>query len=189
MSEQERKRRNEMMVIIVVSAIAVLVLLGAGLFGTVGLEEQTEQSRKAACQSNLKELDLAVLMYCQDFDQRFPMAYNWSDAVYPYVMNQEVYVCPSMPYMPCGYAYNVYLDRLELKKLKRPSNTVVSWDAVGGWNLAGDATLADPRHDGGLNLAFSDGHVKWLEQSQLSAYTWGPLRAGAGTAGSSATQP
>src|SRR5947209_7161741 len=53
------------------------------------------RTRPTTCQSNLKQLALATLMYAQDYDDRLPVRRNWSDGIYPYLKNRSVYVCPS----------------------------------------------------------------------------------------------
>jgi hypothetical protein len=54
----------------------VVLVLAAGILGamllTPRMERPYEQSREAACRSNLKQLGLAIKQYTQDFDDRFP---------------------------------------------------------------------------------------------------------------------
>ena len=59
--------------------------------------------------SNLKQIGLAMLMYAQDYDERFPpyevnygpsaegnqIAFAPYDSIYPYINNEQVYICPS----------------------------------------------------------------------------------------------
>jgi prepilin-type processing-associated H-X9-DG protein len=80
--------------------VAIISLLAAILFPVFA--RAREQARKAACQSNLKQLGLAVMMYVQDYDEKYPYAYmNGSSGVYwfnvydPYVKNKQVWVCPT----------------------------------------------------------------------------------------------
>src|SRR5438874_13668219 len=51
-------------------------------------------AQQARCQSNLKQLGMATLMYAQDYDDRLPLRRTWSDGIYPYVKNRDVYICP-----------------------------------------------------------------------------------------------
>lgn len=68
-----------------------------------------EQARRASCASNLKQLGLAVLMYVQDYDERFPCGDNWHgdnpavDAQYycgttfmlrSYIKSERIWRCP-----------------------------------------------------------------------------------------------
>ena len=56
-------------------------------------------SRRATCQSNLKQLGLAFIQYEQDADQRMPPGVNangngWAGEIYPFVKSTGVYRCP-----------------------------------------------------------------------------------------------
>jgi prepilin-type N-terminal cleavage/methylation domain-containing protein/prepilin-type processing-associated H-X9-DG protein len=50
--------------------IAIIAILAAILFPVFA--RAREKARQAACQSNLKQIALAVLMYCQDYDEKGP---------------------------------------------------------------------------------------------------------------------
>ena len=80
--------------------IAIIAILAAILFPVFA--KAREKARTASCQSNLKQLSLSVKMYVQDYDERYPVANIndatstfWSQIVYPYVKNPQVYACPS----------------------------------------------------------------------------------------------
>src|SRR5579885_2930210 len=50
--------------------IAIIAILAAILFPVFA--QAREAARKSACQSNLKQLGTAILMYKQDYDEKFP---------------------------------------------------------------------------------------------------------------------
>ena len=52
--------------------IAIIAILAAILFPVFA--RAREKARQASCQSNLKQLTLGVLMYAQDYDEKFPIA-------------------------------------------------------------------------------------------------------------------
>ena len=64
-----------------------------------------ENARRASCQSNLKQLGLAVTQYVQDSDERMPpigAGYcgengNFFWVIYPFVKSTGVYKCPDDP--------------------------------------------------------------------------------------------
>jgi prepilin-type N-terminal cleavage/methylation domain-containing protein/prepilin-type processing-associated H-X9-DG protein len=80
--------------------IAIIAILAAILFPVFA--QAREQARKASCQSNLKQMATGLMMYTNDFDERYP-SYNWGRAVsdpwwytmQPYVKNYKVLECPS----------------------------------------------------------------------------------------------
>lgn len=99
----------ELLVVVAIMAIMASLLLPA-------LTKAREQAQKAACMNNLRQIGLSLFMYAQDFDGRFPVAYEtkkWSctrgfslltgqinltsndreGAVY--LKNPEIFICPS----------------------------------------------------------------------------------------------
>ncbi len=86
--------------------IAIIGLLAAILFPVFG--RARENARRSSCQSNLKQIGLAMMQYSQDFDERMvnnsygsdqssnaTTNYKWMDALYPYVKSEQTYTCPS----------------------------------------------------------------------------------------------
>ncbi len=214
--------------------IAIIAILAAILFPVFA--RAREKARQASCQSNLKQLALGTLMYISDYDETYPLwnRRQGSDlwplappaAVYPYVKNTDIYVCPSGANPPnyssapaegwayysfggvqptywfpgpssLGYAWNARLcdagyvgsGGLRAAKIDAPAETLMvgdsahmagtnvgmyAWsesccDGGGSWSAC-DKTLDGQfagggdwtRHNGGENLAFCDGHVKWF---------------------------
>ncbi len=133
-----------------------------------------EHARQSSCLSNEKQLALGMLMYAADYDERFPLAENWTDGLYPYIKNNQILVCPSAPDNPCGYAFNSALAGLEQSKLKTPAEQVMLFESDAGRNAAGGKNLLvpEPRHSGGDNFAFCDGHCKWYSRKSSASLRW-----------------
>lgn len=86
--------------------IAIIGLLAAILFPVFG--RARENARRASCQSNLKQIGLALIQYTQDWDEmqprtyfgslgasNWPTSYKWMDAIYSYAKSEQVFRCPS----------------------------------------------------------------------------------------------
>jgi prepilin-type N-terminal cleavage/methylation domain-containing protein/prepilin-type processing-associated H-X9-DG protein len=79
--------------------IAIIAILAAILFPV--FSRARENARRSSCQSNLKQLGLAIMQYAQDYDEKYPLAMraNWSNAwpvtVQPYAKSYEVFRCPN----------------------------------------------------------------------------------------------
>jgi prepilin-type processing-associated H-X9-DG protein len=81
--------------------IAIVTVLAAILFPVFA--QARAKARQAACLSNIRQMDMGVLEYTQDYDERLPLAatetatgfLNWHNLVDPYVRNKQIWVCPS----------------------------------------------------------------------------------------------
>jgi prepilin-type N-terminal cleavage/methylation domain-containing protein/prepilin-type processing-associated H-X9-DG protein len=253
--------------------IAIIAILAAILFPVFA--KAREKARQASCSSNCKQLALAVLMYVQDYDQKYPITipgcvnYNgtawqgdhvhqWWMLIYPYVKNGQVFACPSAKWdtindsgcnYPTGSTGNWCGERapgmgaisygMEIAlgttccagiggkdaALIAPADSFMLADAsrtnVGGGLWGGNGACAGSssdgicmhvalaggqdicgggpcnglttyanwisshgrdndsvaRHNGGENIAFCDGHVKWFQNNNIRAYEiGGPIR-------------
>jgi prepilin-type N-terminal cleavage/methylation domain-containing protein len=83
--------------------IAIVAILAAIIFPV--FSRARENARKNTCISNLRQLGLALHMYAQDWDERFPID-KWTGnsderlwrlvlPIYPYVKNRGIFYCPS----------------------------------------------------------------------------------------------
>lgn len=85
--------------------IAIIAILAAILFPVFA--KAREKARQASCASNLKQFGTAMMMYAQDYDERFTRAYFyhppggpdgltfWEINIQPYVANEQLQICPS----------------------------------------------------------------------------------------------
>jgi len=105
--------------------IAIIAILAAILFPVFA--KAREKARQSSCASNLKQLGLGFVQYCQDYDERAPyLNYNggnplgrhWQDLLEPYAKNTQLWLCPSTSdntNVTTGYVYptgsNGYVNR------------------------------------------------------------------------------
>ena len=110
------KRRGFTLIELLV-VIAIIAILAAILFPVFA--RAREKARQSSCQSNEKQIMLAVIMYSQDYDEKFPSTFRvdpdgnrrWCESVSPYVKNSQLFVCPSdsavgNPFATCPGALN-----------------------------------------------------------------------------------
>lgn len=86
--------------------IAIIALLAAILFPV--FSQAREKARQATCLSNMKQLGAAILLYVQDYDEKFPgfvaappinggteLNTPYDRQVAPYLKSDEIFHCPS----------------------------------------------------------------------------------------------
>jgi prepilin-type N-terminal cleavage/methylation domain-containing protein/prepilin-type processing-associated H-X9-DG protein len=97
--------------------IAIIAILASILFPVFA--RARENARRSSCQSNLKQIGLAVMQYSGDYDEKLPptsflkdwtptYAEPWQSLVQPYVKSVQLFKCPSnastrsINYVPSG---------------------------------------------------------------------------------------
>ncbi len=195
--------------------IAIIAILAAILFPVFA--KAREKARTSSCQSNMKQMALAMIMYAQDYDEVFTARYNgaawlpfplvpehpewnyyskygycnsWPSYIYPYIKNIQVYRCPSTSYNCYGVAYGLpangineaktgmtsIFGRPTMSSIKRPAEIMMIGEKGGGggpqYILSAQYYAGRMDHNDGSNIAFFDGHVKWLK------YEAGPIGYG-----------
>jgi prepilin-type N-terminal cleavage/methylation domain-containing protein/prepilin-type processing-associated H-X9-DG protein len=135
--------------------IAIIAILAAILFPVFA--QARDKARGASCLSNMKQMNLATLMYAQDYDETFPfLNVRWmptggasrfetgfDQPLMSYVKNTGVFTCPS----DAGTRSAPDMARcndgaLALKRIPRSYAMVGSIDTAQGYAL-GNATV-DP---------------------------------------------
>ena len=178
--------------------IAIIAILAAILFPVFA--RAREKARQTSCESNEKQIALGVMMYAQDYDETMPQihyaptSWFWQQfgynadcyecalvAVYPYVKNMQLTVCPSATTVGrMGHgsiAFSCPFAQAKLGAIKSPADGPMIMDANCHWinpgaskasgtgfNTCNGSRIATTRHNGGLNIGYADGHVKWQNQ-------------------------
>jgi prepilin-type N-terminal cleavage/methylation domain-containing protein len=101
--------------------IAIIAILAAILFPVFA--KAREKARTARCQSNVRQIGMAILMYADDNDETFPILYPapyvygqfWAYYIKPYIAGKkgtinsdEVFKCPNVEGNQSNTAYVAY---------------------------------------------------------------------------------
>jgi len=159
--------------------IAIIAILAAILFPVFA--KAREKARQTSCLNNQKQISLALLQYAQDYDERTiiyrhgsstPLNLFWHQQysyLQPYIKNYQIGKCPSRT-QTWGYGinYNHGLNR-SLADFKWPSETLMLVDnqhQLAGCPCSNDAGYTPgvrAPHNDGVNVAYMDGHCKWMK--------------------------
>ena len=148
--------------------IAIIAILAAILFPVFA--QAREKARQTSCLSNLKQIGTALQLYVDDYDETMPMTkdsghlwpawrpYTWVGALEPYVKNENMFICPSLPKekvgtMISGYVANgicmgmwagnpdlgadnmvAYYPAVSLAQFNNPSTVVLAKDGLQNLN-------------------------------------------------------
>lgn len=147
---------------------------GLALFGMLVIPalRPHEAAWKTQCLANVKNVAEAVSMYVADWE-RFPAAGHWTDVAHRYLRDRGSQVADGSLRCPdaagdCAYAFNASLDRESLHAIIAADRLVALFESDRGRNAHGGKELLTdfPRHLGGDNLGFADGHAKWYVRSK-----------------------
>lgn len=165
--------------------IAIIAILAAILFPVFA--KAREKARQSACQSNLKQLTLGILQYCQDYDEKFPGRVVWADypdytqgefrrwykVIQPYLKNEQILKCPSRSSGTVNYGYNIY-NRTgpptglgsSLAEVVSPASIVLVLDCTSAWGYTANRPFDDGStscfvayYDGTHNEGQNVGHI------------------------------
>ncbi|MEN6549018.1 MAG: DUF1559 domain-containing protein [Armatimonadia bacterium] len=157
---QPTRRRIAPGVVVVLLALTALAAYVVFVFVASFSGHSRESRRRASCLGNMKCLSLAMLNYARDYDDRLPPSTSWAST--PYIASRQVLRCPE----------DGQHDLVSYNMPKRWSNASVADTPVSAELMVllyeSDAIGPAYRHNDGCNVAFVDGHVRWISQDLLT---------------------
>jgi prepilin-type N-terminal cleavage/methylation domain-containing protein/prepilin-type processing-associated H-X9-DG protein len=169
-SETLRHNKRGFTLIELLVVIAIIAILAAILFPVFA--RARENARRASCQSNMKQLGLAMMQYTQDYDESYPGALN-SALNYGGDANADAWDSMLMPYLGVKVAYDQSPLVMQCPSDARARNfgTIRSYSmpfADGGWPATYGSGATDVKMMGGTFYQ-SGWHMIGRKQSEVPA--------------------
>jgi hypothetical protein len=150
--------------------LGMIVCAGGASLGILRwfMQLQNTVGRRITCLANVKAITSALEVYISDNDQTPPPMATWCDAIKPAIGERQL-LCPSAAAPRGGYAYNTALGRKAYGAAGNRAFLILLLESDRGWNAAGGPELLPdtPRHLGGDNLSFVDGHAMWVRRENV----------------------
>lgn len=144
---------------------AAMLLIFVGLSATVfavwqPFKTRRDEKLRSMCQSSLKQMGLGTMQYVRDYDEHFMLSHNWWEAMYPYMRANL-----SCPNFKVGYLYNRNLNAINDSVVENSQKILLFYEAPGDFGSdKGERWPSAGVHGAGVNVAFTDGHVKWMQK-------------------------
>jgi hypothetical protein len=126
------------------------------------------------CPQNLQNVAMALRLYAEGHDGKFPSAANWCEDATPYLQSPNLFKCPARPRDRCSYAFNRAIAGRTTSSV--PPDTVLLMESARGWNatLGPEDPVSSSPHGDVYSVAFADGSVRELDRNSLPTLRWEP---------------
>lgn len=157
------------LILVPVMCIMMAILMPA-------LVRARSHARTAASLNNVKQVCLAVILYCDDHEGLFPSGGNWAEALEPYLGDSENILISWDPFARRAYVVNTKLDGRKRQEISKPHRTVLVFEARFRSPPSGGPELLPEKPQGrtGYVIGFVDGHVECIRPERLDELIWEP---------------
>ncbi len=151
---------------IIVTFIILLIFL---IFSPIPISYR-KQSPRIACKQKLRQINLALHMYADDYSGVYPTPEKWFDLLISEIdfIDEDIFLCPGAKEGKCHYAINPDCEP------NSPHDIVLLFETKGGWNQFGGIELLaiDNHTQRGCNIGFNDGSVEFVREEEIEDLKW-----------------
>jgi prepilin-type processing-associated H-X9-DG protein len=152
----------------------ILWYIGTGLVAVGQHEAVTAQ--KGECVGNTVVITRAITACAASHEGQFPDARTWVQDIQPHLNAdiESLFSCPVAGEPGVGFAYNAGVSGVTLENEAELASVVILLESDASTGSSGGPELlpAEPRHFGGDNYGFADGHVVWLKRKKNPDGSW-----------------
>jgi prepilin-type processing-associated H-X9-DG protein len=137
-------------------------------------ERARESARKTQCLANVRALSVAMNLYLADHGQ-FPKADRWVEEMEEYGVLGRLKCPEDTSDAKCSYGMNWGFSGKPESAIKDAAKQVIFYETAhpGDTPRGGKTDVASPpRHQGGNNYGFVDGHAKWCQEPAGDEVQW-----------------
>jgi hypothetical protein len=159
-------KRNKRIITGIIAIVLILTILIPAFFRV------RSDVYKMYCCTNMSMLYMTMLLYAQDYNDKFPTSSNWCDLMIKLTdVKPKMFRCPGAPEGPGNYAMNINVEKLGTKS---PPDMVVLFETKPGWNQSsGPEILSTENHNvEGCNIVFMDCRVDFVKTEDLNKLKW-----------------
>ena len=168
----DRKVADTSIMGVVFSALVLVAMLTL----PPGFAKLSDEAGRGVCEGQQRRLAKGLGMYHADYDDVYPNADNWSDAILGYTDPEPpAFVCPKRVDLRSGYALNERVAGVYVHGARPDTrDLVVAFEADLGWNGVGYTGDFVTRHGPFGAVLLAGGHVRWIKPEEISTVRWDP---------------
>ncbi len=129
-------------------------------------------AQRLVCATNMQGLGTAMMVYANDYDNKFTTADEWCDLLIEHADVRPLSFQCRGAEGSFSYGFNKNLDGLTMGEVS--PDTVMVFDIAGGRNVAGgpELLITDRHQEEGCNIGFADGHTAFTLKEHLADLKW-----------------